>query len=205
MKSSAQLQDILRDEPLDFEGSFERYGDFRCSSDRETVARWERPPYPKNAILTVHRIDKSEAILTLQLDSSRYDVSPNGRYVASNHTVVENEDMGLCVTELEGRPECLTNAYLIDRVSVSDSKEVLMVIGTGDLCYYEDIIHGSLTPFPGYDRIDECHAVAYWTPRMEEPRMLEFLGRYPQWITPEAAERLRALSAHLKREAKEPQ
>lgn len=83
VKSSAQLQDILRDDPLDFEGSFERYGDFRCSSDRETVARWERPPYPKNAILTVHRIDKSEAILTLQLDSSFYDISPNGRYVAS--------------------------------------------------------------------------------------------------------------------------
>lgn len=50
-----------------------------------------------------------------------------------NNTVVENEEMGLCVTELEGRQKCLTDPFnLSDRISVSDSKEVLIVIGTGN-------------------------------------------------------------------------
>ena len=60
--------------------------------------------------------------------------------------------MGLCVTELEGRLECLTHSNsLIDRVFDSDSKEVLMVIGTGDSCYNKYKFHASPTPLPGYE------------------------------------------------------
>jgi hypothetical protein len=160
--------------------SFDDYKHFRCSADRMVVVG-ESASNP-NVLMTGVTAKSQIAGGKALWGPFVYDVSPKGRYVAYC-------DRELCATKLEGNPQCIRAVNGPDRVSVTDSGEVIFDIGTGESCFYRDMWHVSLAPLPGYER-DECLGVAYWKPGDETPTILERLGRNPQWITPRAAEAL---------------
>jgi len=71
-------------------------------------------------------------------------------------------------------------------------------VGTGQGCFYKNYYDFSPQHSPGAtgETQDECLGIGYWKPGLESIRIVEPLGRNPQWIRPETAELLRAWSAH---------
>ncbi len=179
-----EIEDLLSGQPL----RFEPYRDFRCSSDRRTV---------------VGTRDLDGLVLEVGLPPGRslvstkrrllYDVSSNGKYIAFTveHAFELHVPSKVCVAEGE-QVNCTAKGDGPDRISISDSGEVLFVNGINQACNYKDMWHGSVKPLPGYTEGDQCVATFSWRPGQEVPTMLDFLGRQPQWITPEAASLLRA-------------
>jgi hypothetical protein len=174
----SSAQDLLHGSRL----CFEDYVHFRCSADRSVVAGVTAA----NREVLKTGVPPQRQIVAAPPQHGRilYDVSPNGRFVGY-YWAGE-----LCVSERDGGRTCIHFANSHDRLSVSDSGEIVLDVGTGETCYFRDMWHGSLEPLPGYDEGDECMGVGYWKPGERAPRILERLGRNPQWITPRAAEAL---------------
>jgi hypothetical protein len=132
--------------------------------------------------------------LTVSIDSATtffFDVSPNGRFAAF-YTIQLGEPSRFGLWEIGETPTCLLNQNSPDRVSVSDSGDIIFVTDAGESCYYKDGEHYSTKPLPGYDTGDTCPDVAHWHKRMTEPEVLERLARHPQWLSDDAASRLLA-------------
>ncbi|HLB87206.1 MAG TPA: hypothetical protein VJK29_06095 [Terriglobales bacterium] len=160
------------------------YGDFRCSSDRKIILGTTVADH--GVLMGGLPPDRRIARLKGRGREVKYDVSPGGRYIAYF-------DYGkLCVEQFGSASTCVADVEAFDRISVSDSGEVFFTSHTNGTCYYRDTWHVSKKPLPGYSQADECHAVFSWRLGEKAPVMLEFLGRNPQWLTPEAASALHA-------------
>ncbi len=165
---------------------FDLYNSFRCSSDRKVVV---------GTLESECRVLKSgwppdHDLVTASLHSRLYyDVSPSGNFIASY------ADAKLCVRE-GGKPaRCVSDIDAFDRISVSDTGDVLFTTHWDGTCSYKDMWHISKKPLPGYDGADQCIAVGAWRPDYSEPKILEALARDPQWITSEVSAALRAWSS----------
>ena len=170
------VRDVVRGERV----RIEPYKNFRCSSDRRTVAGWIDP---EHTVLKIG-VSPQQELVDPHGHKLLYDVSPNGRYLAFGG------DGKLCVAEGMAASVCVSPQAHSDRLSVSDSGELLFVGVTEGGCYYKDQWHASTRPRPGYTEGDVCVAVAFWRPGEKTDQVLEPLGRDPQWITPEAASAL---------------
>jgi hypothetical protein len=167
------------------------YQDFRCSADRKTVAG------RADLLDATLRIGAPPDISVAGTEGKhpiRYDVSPDGKYVAYNFP--REKALNLCVyrTETQKAP-CVDEAFWQKLISVADTGEVLYeTLKLGD-CYYKGEYRVSTTPLPGYDASNACQVIAYWRSGLGEPRIVEPLGAQPQWISPATASALRAWRA----------
>jgi len=170
-KVTYRTYNVLTGQPL----SLAPYVAFGCSADKKTVAGyldvdrhtlWAGMP-PQRRIVQVAR----DRIVY------PYDISPNGRYVA--YAFAGTGD-ALCVDENGENLGCLRGwgAYP-QKISISDAGRVLCDSGTGDTC-------------GGW----ECMGILYWRPGNKEPKTIQPVGWFAQWITPEVAVSLRAWSSH---------
>ncbi len=162
---------------------FEPYNNFRCSSSRDKIlgiidsGRELRLGLPPTDVVV--RMKNPSPI------PRYYDMSPSGVYIAYA------ADWKLCVAENGDNSTCVDYS-VIDRVSVSDSGDVIFATSTGEDCYYKDMWHVSKKALPGYTSQDACVAVGLWRFREPAPKVVRVLARAPQWITPEAADALSA-------------
>jgi len=166
---------------------FDPYKNFRCSSDRRTIVGWSDP---EHSVLMAGLPPQRELLKNSRSDELRYDVSPDGRFV------VYNTRGKLCLTSEAGETECIEEGFDQGRISISDSKGVLIESGSDRACHYRDYYHFSVEPHPGHTEDDFCAAIAYWHPGEKRSTIVQPLGRSPQWVSPEAASALRAWGTH---------
>lgn len=100
-----------------------------------------------------------------------YDISPNGQYVGYA------ADDALCVDKSGQNLGCVRGWSV--KISVSDWGAILYDDGTGETC-------------AGW----ECMGIFYWRPGTGEPKVIEAVGWYAQWITPKVAAALRVWGSH---------
>jgi len=185
---SGGISEVTRDALSGERLSYEPYYDFRCSSDRKSIVGY----------LDLHRRVLKVGLPPVRLIVEArehsivgpYDMSPNGRYIAyvTDALCVDDDGKNLgCVRGWGTYPQ---------KISVSNSGDVLFDGGSGEPCYFDGVGRVSLKTLPGYDDIEECTAVSYWRPGEKERQVLEIIGWSPQWITPEAAAALRAERSH---------
>lgn len=170
---SYDVYDPLRDQPL----TMPPYIAFGCSSDKKAVlgyldadlhALWTGLP-PKRKI-------EPPAHVGIILP---FDISPNGQYIAY---AFEPADSALCVDKDEERVGCLRGlSSSAAKVSVSDTGDVLYDGGTGETCN-------------GW----QCMGIFYWRPGSEKPEILQPVGWFAQWISPQTAAALRAWGSRVR-------
>jgi hypothetical protein len=175
----SSLNDLLAHKSL----TEPEYADFRCSADRRVVVGYKRESYKE---LTV----RGHPEQTLSLDSSAnlLDVSPSGGFAAFYTTNTGTSH--LCVWEIGETPVCILDQNVSDRISVSDSGDMIFATNSGESCLFKDGEHYSMKPLPGYETGDTCPDVAHWHKGMNEPEILEHLARHPQWLTGRGASQL---------------
>jgi hypothetical protein len=152
--------------------------DFRCSADSKTVAG---SVDNDRSILDVGWPPTRELVRGSPVD---YDVSRDGRYLAYWAPFT------LCVEQQGTKLGCLSHVERMGRLSISDSMDVLLVMGLGKTCYFDRAGRASLKELPGTVDAGECSGVVRWKPGEKAPVTLELGGLDPQWITPEAASTL---------------
>lgn len=161
------------------------YDLFRCSTDGSiTVGKL------KNGELWEGRPPRMRIAAASDFGSYQFNISADGSQVAFCNK-------RLCVYSSGSRTTCIRVAELVTGIpSVSDSGEVLVSIGTGGTCFYRTSYSFSRKRFEGAtdENKDECLGIGYWKPGADSVRILEPLGRDPQWIEPSTAELLRAWS-----------
>jgi len=169
--------------------AFPPYYGFRCSADRKVVAgatneqdalRLGMPPATKVADAGAFSLYS-------------FNMSPDGSKIAYHA-----DHYPLCLFARGGTSCTTEKGPFVDAPSVNDAGEVLISMGTGQGCFYKNYYDFSPKHFPGAtdETQDECLGIGYWKPGLESTRIIEPLGRNPQWIRPETAELLRAWSAH---------
>ena len=122
--------------------SFDPYKNFRCSSDRKTVAGWTRP----NRIVLMEGLPPQRKLVETSYSYQlHYDVSPSGAYIA--YTAIEQGRGKLCMVKGSASGDCIEEP-LGWNLSVSDAGRVLIETASDQLCHYKDSFHYSLTP-PG--------------------------------------------------------
>lgn len=161
------------------------YVDFRCSSDKKVVIGYTGLDDRRLSV----RGDLGKKV-SLENVPNLFDLSIGGKFGAFYTVAVGSSH--LCLWQTEGSSACLANLNVFDRVSVSDSGDVLFATHSGESCLFLDAEHYSTTPKPGYDTGDECPDVAHWHSGMRDPEVLQSLARHPQWLTDAAVSRLRA-------------
>lgn len=180
-------KDLVSGRNLDFEP----YSDFRCSSNRQEIAGQVELD-SRGAIVTGLPTGNDHSALASGLppkvwlaDSGSegfgYDVSTNGEYLAY---YMPKE---LCLVRDQTTKSCVNNIDASREISVSDSGDVFFTTQTDATCSYEDSLHVSLGPRPGYDIRDRCIAVAVLQNGKRVRTILQPLARHPQWLTAEAA------------------
>jgi hypothetical protein len=184
------VRDVKTWEPV----VFDAYRDFACSSDRGAVVGVTGGP---DRVLMAGNPPNRELLKAGRYQCLLYDISPNGRYVAYSpdgttfaYGPGAKRNGKLCVAQGAGRPTCVDTEVDRFRLSVSDSGEVLFVRFTEQACHVRDQWHASLEPRPGYTEGDICMALFYWRPGGGDPIEVDFLGLYPQWLSPGAASAL---------------
>ncbi len=168
---------------------FPPYSRFRCSSDRKTVVGITE--FPGGGLYLgvppATKIAEREAV-----DPTRFNISPDGSKIA----YFNSPYFPLCVTALTGTRECVSyGSAMPDPPSVSNSGEVLVTVGTGQGCSYKGPYYFAPAPFPGASSGDECLGIGYWRPGLKTIKLIEPLGRNPQWISPATAKLLRVWAA----------
>ena len=158
---------------------------FRCSADRKVIIGklksrelWEGKP-PRQRIAAAGDVDNYQ-----------FNISPAGSQI-----VYLNER--LCVYSSSGRKTCIeTHGKTTGLPSIADSGEVLVSTGTDATCFYKDSYNFSSERFAGATDAskDECLGIGYWKPGTDSIKILEPLGRDPQWIGMETGELLRRWS-----------
>jgi hypothetical protein len=163
------------------------YRDFVCTSDRKTVVG--RTDLHDSAL----RVGLPPQKVLPGLEGSleiRYDVSPGGKYIAYNFSdgkVISR----MCVFATDTREiDCVGEEVTHARMSVAESGDVLYETSKVGDCYYKDSYRASTKDLPGYTPSIDCRVIAYWRPGEGKPRILEWLGEDPQWISPETASTL---------------
>jgi len=144
---------------------------YRCSGDRSVLVGETK----KSDDLVLVQESKHTA-LEKTGDSSAFDVSPSGSYVAYS------KDGRICLVS-DGSSVGCARATTVGGVSVSNGGSILFTQGTNQNCVYSDSWH--FRPHPLSDTLvhqDECLAIMLWHPGMELPSELATLGRQPQWI-----------------------
>ena len=166
---------------------FDRQGfaDFRCDSKRATTIGYRS--LDDRSLSVLGHLEKKAS---LQSVPDLFAVSGDGHF--AGFYAVQVGASQLCAWEIGNAPTCLANVDVFDRVSVSESGELLFATDSGTSCLFLDGEHYSTTPKQGYDTGDQCPGVAHWHKGMAEPEILQLLARHPQWLTSEAAAQLDA-------------
>lgn len=171
---------------------------FHCDSDRRIIVGWDQTnPTSASLILEIDgRETKKFAVFHNHGDE--FNVSPKGEYIA-----FFREERGfehLCTLKIGSEAQCApegSDEVGFDGISLSDSGGALFTGHTGKGCFYRDMGHFSEKPRAGYPNEDECVGVYFWHAGMRSPALIEGLGRYGQWITPEVAARIHDWSTTL--------
>jgi hypothetical protein len=174
------VQDLLTGAEL----SYQPYKWFRCSSDRNIVVGTDKNP---GGDLYLGVPPKIKIAGTGTFNPYRFNVSPDGSKVAYLNS-------RLCVFSKSDAIQCSDESVRVsDTPSVNDSGEALVSAGTGKECFYRSHFDFSPRPFPGAtdEARDECTGVGYWKRGVESVRIIEPLGRNPQWISPATADLMR--------------
>jgi hypothetical protein len=163
---------------------------FHCDSDARVVLGWNEIRGGTSTDLSLLINGNPERTFAAFLNGGNdFDVSPNGEHLAYFRQPTP-QDVELCVTRVDKEAECTKEGgdeAGIDGVSLSNSGDALYSGGTSKSCFYKDMEHFSTKRLPGYSGEDECRGIYFWQPSMQHPALIEELGRYPQWITLEAA------------------
>jgi len=163
----------------------------KCDSSRRTIVGWD-DLNAKSATLTV-QVNETEAekVPASTTGGHNFGVSPSGEYIAFFSEKSGSDQ--LCIQRVGSAAQCAGGIDVVgfDGISLSDSGAALFTGHTGKGCFYKDMGHFSEKPRAGYSSEDECVAVYYWQVDRSAPALIEGLARYSQWISPEAAERLR--------------
>jgi hypothetical protein len=180
----ASFRDLLTGDEL----AFQPYRWFRCSADRQTVVGTTMNPGGElyEGVPPQTKIAEAGAFSAYE-----FSVSPNGTRIAYH-------GKRLCVFSAPGSTQCIeSRRSLSGAPSVNDSGEVLISISTDQECFYKTSYDFSPTRFAGAtdESRDTCLAIGHWVPGAQSIRIIEPLGRDPQWIRPATAELLLAWSA----------
>jgi hypothetical protein len=162
---------------------------FRCSADRKVVVGITEnfagdlfegiPPHTKVA--------PADSIYFRV-----FNISADGSTVA-----YVSDSRPLCVFSSGGPTQCApekTVDAVRDTLSVNDSGEVLVATHTAQECFYVSSSNFSATRVYGTGQ-DLCLGVGYWKPGLKTIRVLEPIGRNPQWISQGTAKLLRDWAA----------
>lgn len=168
--------------------AFPPYYGFRCSADRSVVAGATKGQ--EALLLGLPPTTKVADARAFSLYT--FNMSPDGSKIAYEAALHP-----LCVFAAGGTSCTAEDGSSPDAPSVNDAGEVLIGVGTGKGCFYKSYYDFSPKPSPGatHETQDECLGIGYWKPGLESVKIIEPLGRAPQWIRPETAELLRAWSA----------
>jgi hypothetical protein len=179
--------DVLTGSVLDT--SFRHF--FACDSERHTVLGWnDNIGTSGRMVLRANRTDIDAGSVFLN-GGRDFGVSPNGKFIA--YFKEGSRAIELCTQVVGSAPDCVADDDEVgyDGVSVSDTGSVLHTGHTGEGCFYKDMAHFSKKPQPGYLEGDSCAGVYLRSPAASNPSLVEDLGRFPEWITPQTAAALR--------------
>lgn len=168
------------------------YGRFRCSSDEKTVVGSEKD---HKGDLYLGNPPRTEIARATDFSDRGFEISPDGGKVAYR----DNRGR-LCLFSSPGPSQCIEKqGTLADSPSVNNLGEVLVAIGTGQECFYDGSYNFTPDRFPGAsdESRDECLGIGYWRSDLKSVRIVEPLGRNPQWISSATARLLSDWSAHL--------
>jgi hypothetical protein len=163
------------------------YKSLHCSSDRHVMGGWNNPD---ESTLNVRREAREQKYPAARWQD--FDVSPSGKYVAY-FRVSDNSGLEVCAGEDSSTSICapeLGQQYMLGRINISNSAEIIYESSNGEGCYFRDRAHYSHDPLPGYKLEDPCPSVFHWHSGDDKPTGLEPLGDHPQWITSEIAREL---------------
>ena len=183
--------DLLKNAPF----NRKPYSLFRCSEDASTVIgqvienavlgdgdwRLMTGYPPQKTILQAHGLTAVAA----------FDVSPSGEYF-SYFDDTASSGRKVCVVRNGHEPECVPTRGT-SPLYVSDTGQALFEAPTGEGCKFVDSWHFS--PSPLEKSSDSCPAIFQWHAGLASPKMLQSLGRNPQWIP--HPDKLKAAIAHL--------
>jgi hypothetical protein len=173
--------DILRESVVNISSQHA----FACDSDRHTILVLDNVNF-ESARMTLQVNGKETDARTVFLNGGReFGVGPNGKYIA--YFRGDSGKTQLCSQLVGSVEECVGdfNEVGFDGASVSDTGAVLHAGDTGEGCFYRDMSHYAKKPLRDYTEGDVCVGVYLWSPGMSDPLLIENLGRYPQWITPQ--------------------
>ena len=156
------------------------YAWFRCSSDRSVIAGIVE----SNRALYVGADRETQVAPRGGAAYYEFNVSPNGKYLA-----YASDRQPLCVWRA-GVSECASadaTDSSHDLVSVRDDGEVLVALATRDLCVYKSDTVFSPARANDKKNTAACPGIAHWRSGMKSPEIIEWLGRAPQWISPDTA------------------
>lgn len=157
---------------------------FRCSADRSVFFG---AAGLGSDLYSGSYSDRKAVAPGTALDMFNFNVSPDGSKVAYTR-----DAKPLCVSTRDGSRACTGgNVFSGDIPSVNNAGEVPVGSYTQAGCYYKS--RADFQPPPkGREATDACLGVGYWKSGMSGLRVLEPLGRGPQWIDPATAKLLRA-------------
>lgn len=171
LKVTYRTYNVLTGQPF----SLPPYVDFGCSADGKTVVGYLDAE--RDTLWAGMPPQREVAHAAQDGVISAFGISPNGRYVAYGSLAA---DLSLCVDKDGESSRCVPAGSSGGKLSVSDSGGVLYDGETGEVC----------NDWP-------CEGVYYWQAGTPEPKIVEAVGWYAQWITPDVATALRAWGSHL--------
>ena len=163
------------------------YNWFRCSSDGKIVVGTMKRA---GADLVGGVPPGTKIAIGGDFNVYQFDISPNGSKVA-----YYGDLHALCEFSLHGT-ECADRGGMTDLPSVNDSGDVLVAVGTGQSCFFRTAYDFSTKASPGTTE-DECLGIGYWKPGIKSVRIIQPLGRNPQWVKPQTAALLGTRSRDL--------
>jgi hypothetical protein len=166
------------------------YADFRCNKDRRVVIGYKNLLDRYVRLREGGRPEKQAAVEDVP---SYLDVSPSGEFVS--FYTGKPAPSTLCVWKTREEAKCMLYEGVFNRLSVSDSGELVFATQSGEECLFKDGEHYSTTPKRGYDSAGVCPGVGYWRPGTDSIDILESPGGHPQWLTDAAAFRLAGWNA----------
>ena len=161
---------------------------FRCSSDRSSVIGTETSS--GSDLFRTKGLSQGVKIADAKtFDIFRLNISPSGSWIAFS-----TESRPLCAVSYEGVLVCNKELGASpDLPSVSDTGGVLVATSTDEECYFANDSNFDTAPFAASQKVpaDACLGIAYWKPGDGTGRILEPIGRNPQWINNKTARLIR--------------
>ncbi len=170
------------------------YWRFRCSKDRTIVAGMREGG---NNTLYWGSAANPVPLAFDGLKELTFNISPDGS------KLVFTSSSRLCVALSSRNYSCVdANIGSDDLASINNLGEVLVAVGTGETCSYKTQWNFSKNPPRDWKNpgADECLAIGYWRSGLPSVKIIEGLGRSPQWVGRQTGHLLMAVSTAKKRQ-----